>query len=72
MRLKSRDHFFYQPTLLGCGALALFDNSAWDDVLAGFLFYQSVVFGHAFGRALGFGLCGGGGCIHVTYSLDTA
>ena len=68
--MKSRDQFFYQPALLGCGALAFFDNGAGDAVLAGFLFYEAVVLCHAFGRALGFDF--GRGCIHVTCSLDIA
>ena len=57
--------------LLGSRAFALFDNGAGDAVLTSFLFYEAVVLGHAFGRALGFDFCGGRGCIHVTCSLCT-
>jgi len=52
---------FLIPTLLGCGDdafLFLDDYGAWDAVSAGFLFYQAIVFGYAFGWALGFGLNG--------------
>jgi hypothetical protein len=63
----ARDRFCLRVKLLYYGAFAFFDYCAGDAVLAGFLFYQTSMLGHSFGRAFGFDL--GGCCVQLNFSF---